>query len=225
MRKRVLTAMVLMACSQLFFSAIAIGQERSISGYVLDAEKGDAVIGVTIKVKDKKGTAVSDSRGAFSIKAIKGAILLFQTPVANITNMLVGRTAGISALQASGEPGLNTTSIRIRGVATLNGQDPLVVIDGIQQPTEQPYTILNAMDPNEVESISVLKDASATAVFGIRGANGVIIITTKRGKVNKPQFSFSMNQGLTKATSIFQTIDSYRFAKLRNEAVYNAKAG
>ena len=282
MRKRFLTAMVLMACSQLFFSAVAIGQERSISGYVLDAEKGDAVIGATIKVKDKKGNAVSDSRGAFSIKAIKGAILLFssvgykpaqltvgnsdelqvrlvpvstqlnevvvvgygeqkqptvtgavgtisgkdlvQTPVANITNMLVGRTAGISALQASGEPGLNTASIRIRGVATLNGQDPLVVIDGIQQPTEQPYTILNAMDPNEVESISVLKDASATAVFGIRGANGVIIITTKRGKVNKPQFSFSMNQGFTKATSIFQTIDSYRFAKLRNEAVYNAKA-
>lgn len=149
---------------------------------------------------------------------------LVQTPVSNVTQMLVGRTAGLSAVQSSGEPGLNTATIRIRGIATLNGQDPLVVIDGIQQPTEQPFTILNAMDANEIENISILKDAASTAVFGIRGANGVIIVTTKRGRVNKPQFSFSMNRGFTKATSIFNTIDSYRFAQLRNEAIYNAKA-
>ena len=79
MRKRFLTAMVLMACSQLFFSANVIGQERSISGYILDAEKGDAVIGATIKIKDKKGNAVSDSRGAFTIKAMKGAVLAFSS--------------------------------------------------------------------------------------------------------------------------------------------------
>ena len=92
MRKRFLTAMVLMACSQLFFSAIAIGQERSISGYVLDAEKGDAVIGATIKVKDKKGNAVSDSRGAFSIKAIKGAILLFSSVGYKSAQLTVGNS-------------------------------------------------------------------------------------------------------------------------------------
>ncbi|HEX6428490.1 MAG TPA: TonB-dependent receptor [Niastella sp.] len=149
---------------------------------------------------------------------------LIQTPVANITNMLIGRTAGISGVQATGEPGLNTTTIRIRGIATLNGQDPLIVIDGIQQPAEQPFLILNSMDANEIESLSILKDASATAVYGIRGANGVIIVTTKRGKLNKPQFSFSVNQGFTKAASLFQTLNSYDFALLRNEAIRNAQA-
>ena len=149
---------------------------------------------------------------------------LTQSPVANITNMLIGRTSGISGVQATGEPGLNSTSIRIRGIATLNGQDPLIVIDGIQQPAEQPYLILNAMDANEIESISVLKDASATAVYGIRGANGVIIVTTKRGKFNKPQFGFSVNQGFTNAASLFQTLGSYDFALLRNEAIRNAQA-
>ncbi len=149
---------------------------------------------------------------------------LTQTPVANITNMLIGRTAGISGVQASGEPGVNATTIRIRGIATLNGQDPLIVIDGIQQPAEQPYLVLNAMDANEIENISVLKDASATAVYGIRGANGVIIVTTKRGRTNKPQFSFSANQGFTKAASLFQTVNSYEFALLRNEAIRNAQA-
>lgn len=149
---------------------------------------------------------------------------LIQTPVSNITNMLIGRTSGISGIQTSGEPGLNATSIRIRGVATLNGQDPLIVIDGIQQPAEQPYAILNAIDPNEIESISILKDASATAVYGIRGANGVIILTTKRGRTNRAQFSFTANQGFTKAASLFETLNSYQFATLRNEAVYNAQA-
>lgn len=148
---------------------------------------------------------------------------LIQTPVANVSNMLVGRTSGISSVQSSGEPGQNATTIRIRGVATLNGADPLIVIDGIQQPAEQPYVVLNAMDANEIESISILKDASATAVYGIRGANGVIIITTKRGNNNKPQFSFTANDGFTQATSLLQTINSYQFALLRNEAVRNAQ--
>lgn len=149
---------------------------------------------------------------------------LVQTPTSNITNMLIGRTAGISGIQAGGEPGSNAATIRIRGVATLNGQDPLIVVDGIQQPAEQPYVLLNAMDANEIENISILKDASSTAVYGIRGANGVIIITTKRGKISRPQFSFSVNQGFTKAASIFKTVNSYDFATLRNESVLNAQS-
>jgi TonB-linked SusC/RagA family outer membrane protein len=257
-------------------------QDGFVSGVILDGEKSDPVSGASVQLKGSRLTSVTDSRGAFRIRASKGAILqvssigytstevtvgntlelqvrlmpsasglnevvvvgygeqraptvtgavgvisgksLVQTPVANVTQMLVGRTAGLSSVQSSGEPGLNTATIRIRGVATLNGQDPLVVIDGIQQPAEQPFTILNAMDANEIENVSILKDASSTAVFGIRGANGVIIVTTKRGRLNKPQFSFSTNQGFTNATSIFNTIDSYRFAELRNEAIYNTKA-
>lgn len=149
---------------------------------------------------------------------------LTQTPVSNITNMLIGRTSGISGVQAGGEPGVNATSIRIRGIATLNGADPLIVIDGIQQPTEQPYVLLNSMDANEIESINVLKDASATAVYGIRGANGVILVTTKRGRASRPQFTFSANQGFTKAASLFKTVNSYDFAVMRNESVLNAQA-
>jgi TonB-linked SusC/RagA family outer membrane protein len=178
-------------------------------------QMGDVVV---VGYGKQKSPTVTGAVGVISGKD------LIQTPVANITNMLIGRTAGISGVQATGEPGLNTTAIRIRGIATLNGQDPLIVIDGIQQPAEQPFLILNAMDANEIESISILKDASATAVYGIRGANGVIIVTTKRGRLNKPQFGFSANQGFTKAASLFQTLNSYQFALLRNEAIRNAQA-
>ncbi len=159
-----------------------------------------------------------------AVSVVAGADLV-ATPVSNVTNMLVGRTSGVSAVQASGEPGQNNATIRIRGIATLNGQDPLIVIDGIQQPAEQPYVILNAMDANEIESISILKDASATAVYGIRGANGVVIVTTKRGRSSRPQFSVTANQGFTHATSLFQTANSYEFATLRNSAIANAQAG
>ncbi|MBV4359024.1 SusC/RagA family TonB-linked outer membrane protein [Pinibacter aurantiacus] len=209
--------------------------EFSYLGYLtktLKAEK-DGEVNITLSPNaDRAGLSdvVVVGYGKQKLPTVTGAVgviggkELLQTPVANLSNMLVGRTSGLSSVQASGEPGLNNTTIRIRGIATTNGADPLIVIDGIQQPAEQPYAVFNTIDPNEVESISVLKDASATAVYGIRGANGVIIVTTKRGRVNKPQFSFTMNQGFTKATSIFQTINSYQFATLRNEAIYNAKA-
>ena len=158
-----------------------------------------------------------------AISTISGGELI-ATPVSNITNMLVGRASGISAVQSSGEPGQNASTIRIRGIATLNGQDPLIVIDGVQQPAEQPYVVLNSMDANEIDAISILKDASATAVYGIRGANGVIIVTTKRGKTNRPKFSFSANSGYTKATSLLPILNSYEYALFRNEGVYNARA-
>lgn len=205
----------------------------SYIGFVTQELKvgGRSVINVDLKLAASQlSDVVIVGYGKQKLPTVTGAVgtisakELTQTPVANITNMLVGRTAGLSSVQASGEPGLNTTTIRIRGIATLNGQDPLIVIDGIQQPAENPYTILNAIDPNEVETISVLKDASATAVYGIRGANGVIILTTKRGKLNKPQFSFTFNQGFTKAASLFQTLNSYQFASFRNEAIHNAQA-
>lgn len=193
--------------------------------------RGRTLINVVLKTSD---VSLSDvivvGYGKQKLPTVTGAVGvitgkdLAQTPVSNVTNMLIGRTSGISGVQAGGEPGINATTIRIRGIATLNGQDPLIVIDGIQQPTEQPYVLLNAMDANEIENISVLKDASSTAVYGIRGANGVIIVTTKRGRTNRPQFSFSANQGLTKAASLFKTVNSYEFALMRNESVLNAQA-
>jgi len=144
---------------------------------------------------------------------------LMQASVANVGNALVGRIAGLTAIQTSGEPGNNAATLRIRGISTLNGsgQDPLIVIDGIQQTLE----VMNSMDANEIDGINILKDASATAVYGVRGANGVIIVTTKRGKTGKPQISFSSNYGVTMVTSLPQTTNSYDYALFRNQAIIN----
>lgn len=144
---------------------------------------------------------------------------LMQTISPNVSNALVGRIAGLTAVQVSGEPGYNASTLRIRGISTLNGdgQNPLVVIDGIQQSFE----VLNSMDANEIEGINILKDASATAVYGVRGANGVVIVTTKRGKSGKPQISFSSNFGLTMVTSLPKLTNSYDYALFRNQAIIN----
>ncbi len=142
---------------------------------------------------------------------------LMQTPVSNVGNALVGRVAGLTATQFSGEPGDNAATLRIRGVGTLNssGQEPLVIIDGIQST----FSIMNAIDANEIENISVLKDASATAVYGVRGANGVVIVTTKRGNSGRPQINFTSNYGLTSLATKLKMLGSYEYALFRNEAI------
>ncbi|MDD4970500.1 MAG: TonB-dependent receptor [Paludibacter sp.] len=144
---------------------------------------------------------------------------LMQVPVSNIGNALVGKIAGLSSVQISGEPGNNSATLRIRGISTMSsdGQEPLIVIDGIQQS----FSVLNSIDANEIEGINVLKDASATAVYGIKGANGVIIATTKRGQTGKPQISFTYNSGITSVTSIPKTTNSYEYALFRNQAIKN----
>lgn len=154
-----------------------------------------------------------------SVSTISGKELV-STSVSNISNMLIGNAPGVSGLQQSGEPGRNGTAIYIRGVSTYAGStDPLIVIDGVPEPPEQTYSRLNSMDANEIESLNILKDASSTAVYGVRGANGVIIVTTKRGKVGKPVLSASTNFGYTTAATLPQNVSSYDFALMRNEAI------
>ena len=139
---------------------------------------------------------------------------LLQSPQANVSNALVGRMPGLIAVQRSGEPGNDQSQLRIRGVGTFSGsQDPLVMIDGIE--TEN----YNNIDPNEIESISVLKDASATAVYGVRGANGVLLITTKRGKLGKPQVSYTANLAVTRFTDLRESMNAYDYARSFNEAL------
>ena len=144
---------------------------------------------------------------------------LIATTSANISNSLVGRVPGIVANQLSGEAGDNASTIRIRGVATLNdgGKDPLIVIDGVQST----IATMNALDPNEISSISVLKDASSTAVYGVKGANGVIIVSTKRGNPGVPKISLSYRYGVTQLTSKLKMLNSYDYAVFRNEAIRN----
>ena len=139
---------------------------------------------------------------------------LVQSPQANISNSLVGRLPGLLAVQRSGQPGEDQTTLRVRGTGTFSGSsDPLVIVDGIEGVN------YNSIDPNEIESLSILKDASATAVFGVRGANGVVIITTKRGTIGKPQVSLTSNFALTQFTRMRNTVDAYKYVKGYNEAL------
>lgn len=144
---------------------------------------------------------------------------VMRSPVGSISNALVGRVPGLAATVPSGEPGQNHANLNIRGVSTLQsgGRNPLVVIDGI----ERDFDMLNSLDMNEISDVSILKDASATAVYGVRGANGVVIVTTKRGIAGAPQASFSTNFGFTSMHIPMRSVNSYDYATFRNEAVRN----
>lgn len=155
-----------------------------------------------------------------AISAVNGNDLV-AAPVANISNALLGNTPGVSGLQTSGEPGRNEANIFVRGVSTYGESTPLIIIDGVEQASEQAFAAFNSMDANEIASISVLKDASSTAVYGVRGANGVIIVTTKRGNVGKPTISASANFGLTAASQLQEGTTAYEYALFRNEAIRN----
>lgn len=141
---------------------------------------------------------------------------LVQSPQANVSNMLVGRMPGLLAVQRGGEPGNDASTLRIRGVATFasgeGSQDPLVMVDGIETDN------FNNIDPNEIENLTILKDASATAVYGVRGANGVILITTRRGATGIPQISYSGNVAINQFTEVRETMGAYDYATLFNYA-------
>jgi len=159
--------------------------------------------------KQKKVTSVG-AQSAISTKE------LVQSPVANISNSLVGRMPGLFATQGSGEPGNDQSRILIRGVGTFSGnQSPLILVDGIQVDN------YNNIDANEIESVTILKDASSTAVYGIRGANGVLIITTKRGKTGAPVLSYTYNRAFNTFTGIRDQMNSYDFANSFNQALKN----
>lgn len=143
-----------------------------------------------------------------AVTAVGGETLM-KSPVANVANALQGNLPGVSAVQPSGMPGADEPVIRIRGVGSLNSADPLVLVDGVERPFSQ-------LDPNEIESISVLKDASATAVFGVRGANGVILVTTKRGEVGKASVTASLSAAMQSISKFIDFTDSYTYGQMYN---------
>lgn len=155
-----------------------------------------------------------------SISQVKGSDII-KSPQPNISNSLAGRVSGLVLTNRSGEPGYDGSGILIRGFGTLNNNDVLVVVDGV------PGQIggLERLNPNDIESISILKDASA-AIYGSRAANGVILITTKRGKTGKPTITASFNQGFTSPTRLPKMADAATYATIVNEiAYYNNTAG
>lgn len=141
---------------------------------------------------------------------------LVQTPQANISNMLVGKMPGLIAMQRSGAPGEDSSTLLIRGVSTFSDNTaPLVMIDGVERPN------YNGLDPNEIETVSILKDASATAIYGVRGANGVILITTRKGKKGKPHLSYSGNVAIQSPTALPHYLNSADYCEMYNEALKN----
>ena len=135
-----------------------------------------------------------------AISSVKGEELT-KTPTGSISNMLSGQMAGLTTVQYSGEPGSDAANIFVRGQATWNQSAPLIQVDGVERS-------FNDIDPNEIESISILKDASATAVFGVRGANGVVLITTKRGKEGKAKISFTTSASVIAPTESIKMANS-----------------
>jgi len=161
---------------------------------------------------------------------------LTKSPQGSLGTAMVGRLNGLVSVQETGIPGGETPRINIRGVSTLNNASPLVIVDGVERTgggraNGDPKDISGgtlgnvsgweSMNPNDVESISVLKDASATAVYGVKGANGVIIITTKKGKTGKPVVSYSFNYGLSQPTNLKKALNSYETIMFANEANSN----
>lgn len=147
-----------------------------------------------------------------AISSLDGDKLL-QTSTGSISNILSGQVPGLQSVQWSGKPGADGATLYIRGMATFNDSSPLVQVDGVEQQNFD----FNQMDPNEVESITVLKDASATAVFGVKGANGVILITTKRGQEGKTKINASTSVSFVVPTNIVKLANSYQYASYYNE--------
>ncbi|WP_409013238.1 SusC/RagA family TonB-linked outer membrane protein [Dyadobacter sp. CY343] len=146
-----------------------------------------------------------------SVTAVKGAELQ-KAPAANLSNTLGGRLPGVSAVQASGEPGYDGSAIRIRGTNSLGNSNALIVVDGVPNRSGG----LDRINPADIESISVLKDAAA-AIYGSRAGNGVILITTKRGKTGKPMISYDVNLGLSAPTRTPEMSNAEEYATIRNE--------
>jgi len=133
---------------------------------------------------------------------------------------MYGKFAGVQLTQSSGLPGSDNSSIVIRGVGSFSGTDPLVVIDNIQYVGLDAF---NSLSPSDIESVSVLKDASAISIYGARGANGVIIVTTKKGKSGTGTIIFNSYTGLQRATVLPEFLDAYNYALLKNEYYLNSK--
>ena len=159
---------------------ITVGNRTSLSINLLTATSQLNEVVVVGYGTQKKVTVTG------AVSSVKGTELE-KTPTVNLSNSLVGRLPGISAVQSSGEPGYDGSNIRIRGTNTFGNTSALIVVDGVPDVAGG----LERLNPADIESMSVLKDASA-AIYGSRAANGVILVTTKHGRSGKPQLSYTL---------------------------------
>ena len=169
---------------------------------------------VVIGYTTQKKATITGSISTITTKDLK------QSPTANLNNALAGRMPGLMANQfGGGEPGVDGAEIRIRGMGTYGDKSPIVIVDGVERD-------MSYLAPEEIETFTILKDASATAPYGVRGANGVIIVTTKRGKASeKPSVNFKASVGTNAPVKFPTYLGSADYATLYNEAMINSNPG
>ena len=188
---------------------VTVGKQRNLTVVLTeDAQTLEATVVVAYGAQTK--ATITGALTTIDSKA------LVKAPVADVTNVLAGQMPGVATVQETGQPGEDYAKIYIRGVGSLSesASTPLILVDGVERP-------LNTVDPNEIESLSILKDAASTAVFGVRGANGVIIVTTKRGDAGKPKISVSSITGLQMPMSYIKQSSGYDFARYYNVYQWN----
>ncbi len=137
-------------------------------------------------------------------------------PIQNISSGIQGLMPGVTVMSGEGRPGQDGATIRVRGVGTLNAANPYILIDGVESGT------MNALDPNDIESISVLKDAASAAIYGSKASNGVILITTKRGKTGKAKITYNGYTGIQQATNTIDRMSSGEYAEIYNQVLQEA---
>ncbi|TCS86294.1 TonB-linked SusC/RagA family outer membrane protein [Anseongella ginsenosidimutans] len=195
---------------RLIFSFVGFSSEE----YVAIEDQSDLTITLESQELDEViVVGMGKQRKISSVAAVTSVdVKDLQSPAASISNLLGGRAAGVISMQSSGEPGQNIADFWVRGIGTFGANSSaLVLIDGLEGD-------LNTIDPADIESFSILKDASATAVYGVRGANGVVLVTTKRGLVDQIQITARANTTLSRLNRLPQYLRAYDYARLANEA-------
>lgn len=188
---------------------ISVGNQTSFTIQIKeDSQALDEVIVVGYGTQKKVNLSGSVSSVDFADQALS-------RPITNVSNALAGLSAGVQVMQNSGQPGSDGSKIRIRGVGTLNNQDPLVLIDGVEGS-------MDLVNPQDIESISVLKDAASSSIYGSRAANGVVLITTKKGKAGKLSVSYSGRISYAQPTNLIDQVTDYAdYMEWLNESFEN----
>lgn len=187
---------------------VPISENQSTINILLEPDLSTLEEVVVVGYGVKKKVNLTGAVGEVNLEAIEGK------PVTNAYQALQGEAAGLIIQQGSSEPGTNP-QINIRGLSTINGNTPLIVVDGV-------IGSLNNVNPNDIKSISVLKDAASASIYGSRAASGVILVTTKSGQPGKPSLVYRTNFGIQQPTNFPDPADSWEYATLRNEALVNS---
>ena len=201
-------ATVIVSCIGYTDQVLPEGKSNYVVSLVPDSEMLEETVVVAFGQQKKLSVT-----GAISTVASAD---LRKTTSTRLDNALAGRVTGLTSMQSGGgQPGVDGATMYLRGAATTNGKSPLILVDGVERDN------IRTIDMNEVESISVLKDASATALYGVQGANGVILIQTRKGQKGKAKLNISVDQSWTSFTKEPSRLHSWEYCELRNEALMN----